>query len=157
MLSLAVFFACDPYLWRQTITHLSESIAYHQNHYLSDEVLKLNYPFWQPLVWLSAPFPHFFDNSRTSFLIRPDTLIGLLALAGLPRLLRRQPFYFIWLVTALALLLLYPVKWPQYAMIAITPLCLSAAMGTGWLFDLLKAGLVSLQNRGEVKQGDVQG
>jgi len=149
MLSVAVFFACDPYLWRHTFSRLSSTIAYHQNHSQSDEVLKYNYPFWQPLVWLSASFPHFFDNSRTSFLVRPDALIALLALAGLPRLFHRQPFYFIWLVTALAVLLLYPVKWPQYTMIAIVPLCLSAAMGTGWLFDLLKGGLVFFCEAGE--------
>jgi hypothetical protein len=155
VLSLAVFFVCDPYLWRQTIAHLSESMTYHLNHYQSDEALKYNYPFWQPLIWLSAPFPHFFNNSRSSFLVWPDTLIVFLALVGLPRLFHRQPFYFIWLATALIVILLYPVKWPQYAMIAITPLCLSAAMGTGWLFDLIKKGLVSLRNRRKVKPAGV--
>jgi len=42
-------------------------------------------------------------------------------------------------------------------MIAIVPLCLSAALGAGWLFDLLKAGLVSLQNRRKVKQAASHG
>jgi hypothetical protein len=37
--------------------------------------------------------------------------------------------------------LLWQTKWPQYTMIIIVPLCLSATMGTAWLFDLLKGGL----------------
>ena len=145
MLSVVVFFACDPYLWVHTLSRLQDTILFHEAHSQSDAVTSSNLPFWQPFVWFSAPFPKFLDYTSSAFLVEPDSLIGLLALIGLPRLVRRQPFYFIWLATGLVSMLLWPTKWPQYTMIAIIPVCLSAAMGTGWLFDLLKGGLAAWQ------------
>jgi hypothetical protein len=50
-------------------------------------------------------------------------------------------------MTGMTMLLLWQTKWQQYTMIIMVPLCLSAAMGTGWLFNLLKNGLVSGRNR----------
>jgi hypothetical protein len=107
----------------------------------------LIFPFYQPFVWLSAPAGAFKPDTAGIYLITTDTLIGLLALEGLPRLYRRQPFYFIWLITGMAMLLLWQTKWQQFTMIIMVPLCLSAATGTGWLYDLLKKGLVSWRNR----------
>jgi len=47
----------------------------------------------------------------------------------------------LWWVIGLAVLLLWPTKWPQYTLIIIVPLCLSAA-------EALRAGGRALRARG---------
>jgi hypothetical protein len=146
LLVLAAFFVCDPYIWKHA-GELFGSIYFHLLHTQSDQVVVSDLPFYQPFIWLSAPAGAFKPDTAGVYLIAIDSLIGLLALVGLPRLYRRQPFYFIWLITGMAMLLLWQTKWQQYTMIIMVPLCLSAAMGTGWLYTLLKNGLVSWRNQ----------
>lgn len=146
-LVLVAFFICDPYLWRHTFSRLYTSLSFHIEHTQSTQVKSAGYRVWQTIVWFTAPFPKFFPISRNSFLIRPDIYIGLLAIIGIPRLVRRESFYFLWLVVGLSTLLIWPTKWPQYTMIVMAPFCLSAALGAGWLFDLLKDRLFQPRNR----------
>jgi len=139
VLALAAFFAFDPYLWVHTFSRLLETVNFHLDHSQSDAVASSNLPFWQPFVWFSAPFSTFSTYTSGSFLVEPDTIIAMLGLIGLPRLFRRQPFYFIWLVSGLVVLLLWPTKWQQYTMIVMVPLCTSAEAGISGLFDFLKS------------------
>ncbi|MGE5378254.1 MAG: carbohydrate ABC transporter permease, partial [Bacteroidota bacterium] len=53
----------------------------------------------------------------------------LLGLIGVGRLWQREPVYVLWLGIALAFLLVWPTKWPQYILILTAPLSLSAAEG----------------------------
>jgi hypothetical protein len=143
--ALLVFYVCDPFIWKHPISHLLESLTFHLNYTKSSIVQDANLPFYQPLIELSAPVTTFsgFINNSSSFLFKLDTIIALLALAGLPRLFSRQPLYAIWLVIGLGSLLFWTTKWPQYLMIVIVPVCISAAMGAGWLFELVKNRVVS--------------
>ena len=73
------------------------------------------------------------------FLFRLDTLIFILGIIGLPRLFKRNPLMFTWLTTSIVFLLFWNTKWPQYALLAIVPLCISASEGVKTLaYDLMR-------------------
>ena len=106
-----------------------QSFLFHFNHMDSAQVVSSNLPVWQPLIWLSSPVFATRPGDATCFLVSLDTLIFILCLVGLPRLFKREPFYFIWLMIGKGFLLLWKTKWPQYVMILLAPFCLSAAHG----------------------------
>lgn len=109
-----------------------DTFTFHAEYSQSYWVTRYAYPFWQPLVWFSKSFSGFFPATHTVFLVKADAVISLLALVGLPELWRWQPAYFYWLVIGFLTLLAWPTKWPQYTMIVIVPVCLSAGFGLGW-------------------------
>jgi hypothetical protein len=128
-LSALAFFAFDPYLWPHPVARLEKSIAFHENFQESRLVRQYHYPFWQPFRWLSA-FSAFYDlHPARAFPFNMDTLIFLLAILGLPSLLRKSPLFFCWLVVGLGFLLLWETKWPQYTLVILAPFSLSAAYG----------------------------
>jgi hypothetical protein len=135
LLAGAAFFLCDPYLWPHPVARLADSLFFHLQH--AEETSF--YSAWQPLAWFFNPFPVLFENARPAFLIQPDTVITILALIGLPRLARRKPIYFIWLIIGLVVVFTWPRKWPQYNMLAMIPLCLSSAQGFAWIVDLIRS------------------
>ncbi len=135
--ALLVFFLLDPYLWPHPVNRLLQSLAANQSFSQSENATRYGYAFWQPLVWLSAPYTTYTPAARPSLPVRVDLFISLLGLVGLPRLFKKQPFYVLWLAVALGTLFLWPTKWPQYVLILLVPYCLCAAEGARWLFDLL--------------------
>ncbi|MCJ7621867.1 MAG: hypothetical protein MUO76_00055 [Anaerolineaceae bacterium] len=135
--ALLTFFIFNPYLWPHPIERLVRSLMYHVNYPMSNNVKQYNYPFWQTFLWLATPFSTFFPLTRSSFVIRMDLVISLLALAGIPRLFRHHQLFFIWLMTGLIILLVWQTKWPQYTLIIMVPFCFSAAEGARWLYNLV--------------------
>lgn len=135
--ALFTFFIFNPFLWPHPIERIVQSLTFHTNYPMSNIVKQRNYPFWQPFLWLSTPFSTFFPATRSSFIIRLDLAISLLALAGIPRLIKHHQLFFIWLMTGLTILLVWPTKWPQYTLIIMIPFCFSAAEGARWLYNLV--------------------
>ena len=133
-LSLVAFFIFDPYLWPHPVERLRKSLLFHTTYSQSTNVTEEPLPFWQPFIWLGTPFYRTYQMYRHQLIFAPDRLIALLALIGLPGLWKRERFYFIWLISGLVLLLAWPTKWPQYALIIMVPLCISAAQGVLVLF-----------------------
>ena len=119
------FAAADPYLWSDPLHRLVQSVVFHQDYAQGALVKEAREPFWKPLVWLvrSIAWP------SGVFVVRLDTLIGLLGLAGLVHLWRSQRVFALWLIIGLVFLLVWPTKWPQYMKTVSAPLCLAAAMG----------------------------
>ncbi|NOH03797.1 MAG: hypothetical protein HND47_18450 [Chloroflexi bacterium] len=127
VLAVVVFFAADPFLWADPLTHLRESVFYHAGYSTgAAEVQRSNFPFWQPLNWLvfSPSFWH-----PDVFLFTPDFLIALFAVFGAARLWRKERLYALWLGLAVLFLLFWPTKWPQYVLTLTVPLSLAAAEG----------------------------
>jgi 4-amino-4-deoxy-L-arabinose transferase-like glycosyltransferase len=138
VLALIMFFAFDPYLWPHPIARLGKSILFHEEFQGSRLVKMYHYPFWQPLRWLSD-FAAYYDlGPASAFLIDLDTLLFVAALIGLPRLLRRQPFLFCWLVVGLLFLIIWTTKWPQYTLIILAPFSMAAAQGFLTIWDLAR-------------------
>ena len=115
-----------------------KSIGFHEAFQESRLVQQYHYPFWQPFRWLAA-FSAYYDlHPAQAFLINIDTLLFVLALIGLPALFQKARLFFYWLVVGLLFLLLWETKWPQYALIVLAPLSLSAAYGAVTLFDVAR-------------------
>jgi hypothetical protein len=137
LLALAAFFVCDPYLWLDPLHRLHGSLAFSAAYSTSEQVQAWNYPAWQPFIWLLNPVtgqnPAAIPFLPGDFLITYDLPINLLALLGLPRMFKRNRIFAVWLFIALAFLLVWNTKWPQYVMILLAPLCLSAAEGVATL------------------------
>lgn len=136
-LALAVFFATDPYLWPDPIARLRDSVFFHGDYAQSEAVARAGYPPWQPLVWLMQSVPW----HRGTFAVSLDVAITLCAAAGAAVLWRRQRVHALWLGLALAFLLIWPTKWPQYILILVAPLTLAAAAGVGALAAAVGRGL----------------
>ncbi len=142
-LSLFFFVLADPYLWQEPFTRLSSTLQSSLYFSKEDSVLGARlYPFWQPFYWLALSIPNHalatapFYERPGNFFILADTIILLLALAGIPRLAKREPLYFTWLVLSLFLLLIWNTKWPQAVLVILPPLCMAAAHGLASVFDV---------------------
>jgi hypothetical protein len=151
--SLLAFFIFDPYLWPHPISRLITSLSFHLQMPSSNLVARYDYPFWQSLTWLTAPFSTFFGAAKPSLPVRLDQGILFFALIGLPRLFKKRLLFFIWLAVGVVTLLLWPVKWPQYTMILMTPFCLSAGEGATWLFNEVYKLVRRFVLRKELAQG----
>jgi ABC-type sugar transport system permease subunit len=125
LVSLAVFWAADPYLWADPFGRLEQSLLFHGAYAQSAHVRQVGYPLWQPFVWLMGPVPW----HPGVFVVALDLYITLLAGLGLRRMWRQQPVFGLWLGLALGFLLVWPTKWPQYILILTAPLSLAAAEG----------------------------
>jgi hypothetical protein len=131
-LSAFFFFICDTYLWANPVQRLLSGVQYHLN-YQENVGAKDKYPFWQIFNWLSksvlqqnaVAIPHLGND----ILLSLDLPISILAILGLPRLYKRNLLFFLWLIITLVFLLAWQTRWPQYAMLIVTPLCLSASEG----------------------------
>ena len=138
LLSLAAFYAANPYYWPDPLWRLEFSLLYHAAY--AGDVSPGGFPPWQPLVWLATSLPQ--STARAAppvFLLRLDPWISLLALLGLDRLWRKQRVYALWLAVGLLFLLVWNTKWPHYILILSAPLCLAAAEGARRLFGPLRA------------------
>lgn len=124
--AVAIFFAANPFLWPRPISRLVNSVMYHFRFAGSEHVARYQYPFWQPLIYLSQR-----SGNANWYLLSADTLIFLLAIPGI-FVLRKKPLMLIWLASALCFLLVWRTKWPQYVLVMMAPFCLAA--GEGVLF-----------------------
>ncbi len=121
------FFAVNPYLWSDPIGRLIASAAYHPAYAASEQVRSTGYPMWQQLIWLTQSVP--WHDGQNVFLIKFDSWMLPLALAGVVPLARKRPVYAIWLGLGAAALFFWPTKWPQYLLTIAVPYALSGAAG----------------------------
>lgn len=128
LLSIAVFFAANPYLWLDPLNRLSESVFYHAGYASgAEEVQRAGYPFYQSLVHMF--FSPFWWGQNGAFAFPYDPFIAIFSLLGLKRLWNKERLYVLWLIVALAFLFVWPTKWAQYNIILSVPLAFSAAEG----------------------------
>jgi 4-amino-4-deoxy-L-arabinose transferase-like glycosyltransferase len=136
LLSLFFFGLFDPVLWPAPVARLLESFQFSVRYSGQDPVVvQKAYPVFQPIYWLMLSIPHhaqklqpFFYHTG-DFLVLADTLIFVLAVIGLPTLVRHNRPMAIWLGLGLIFLLFWKTKWPQYVLLILPPFCLSAADG----------------------------
>jgi hypothetical protein len=145
---IGAFVAADPYVWPAPLQRFYHSIHFSFGYSQSEPVKQAEYPFYQPLVWLSKSVP---DQPRSAvpitgneFIFRLDTLIAVLALLGLPKLFRENKLLFLWLATGIFFLLLWSTKWPQYSLIVLGPLCIAASEGVKTAANLIRKILPSV-------------
>jgi arabinogalactan oligomer/maltooligosaccharide transport system permease protein len=145
LLSIAVFFAANPYLWSDSLNRLSESVFYHAGYSSGAvEVQRAGYPFFQSIVHMFFS-PYWWGQNRV-FVFPFDPFIAALALLGLKRLWQKDRVYALWFLMALAFLFVWRTKWAQYNLIFSVPLALSAAQGAkAFLLEPLQTWWVGLR------------
>lgn len=124
LVTVGAFFLFDPYLWLAPIPRLVASIQYHLNYSHHVTVTPKARPWWWPLGY--AAFDQWFRQGRV--VVSLNTIIFVLGWLGLPRLAKANRLYVVWFFVALLFLFVWPTKWPQYALVFLPPLCLSAGL-----------------------------
>jgi Two component regulator propeller len=137
LLTAGVFFALDPALWLNPVGNLTASILFHSNYASGAHVQEVGYPWYQPLIWISKSWPNIW-HPQIFFFFSADGAIFLLSLVGLVLQWRRQRWVIFWAGSALAFLLLWPTKWPQYTLVLVPALCLSASSALKWAFNWIR-------------------
>lgn len=142
ILSLLIFLICDPVLWSSPLERLQQSAQFSFDYSTSKFVTtQTAYPFWQPLYWMMLSIPHHsthlnpFAIGAGDYFFLIDPIIFILAVIGLPFLYKRNLPFFVWLVVGIAFLLLWQTKWPQYVMLVLPVMCLSAGYGLDWIIS----------------------
>jgi hypothetical protein len=126
----ATFFALDPYLWSDPIGRLSEMLSFHAANTQGEYVKYVNRPWWYLFASLveSAKLYTYEQTFPPPFYFVPDAIIFVLGILGISSLGKRGKIYVAWLGFGALFMAFYPVKWEQYAMIIVTPMCWSAGV-----------------------------
>lgn len=132
-----VFFVLDPALWLNPIGNLWASLRFHSQYAQSAHVQEVGYPWYQPLYWISKSWPNIW-HPQIFFFFSADGAIFLLSLAGMTLQWRQRRWVVAWAATSLAFLLLWPTKWPQYTLVLVPALCLSASAALRWTFNWVR-------------------
>jgi hypothetical protein len=140
VLAIVVFIAVSPNLWGDPFGGVRDSLLFHaRNASASESVVNTGkFVWWQPLGWLGASVP----RSDAAVPLRLDAVIAVAAALGMPVLWRRRRVFALWLVLGLAALLIYPNKWPQYALVVTTPLCVAAGFAVREAVNALRRRVV---------------
>jgi 4-amino-4-deoxy-L-arabinose transferase-like glycosyltransferase len=136
LLALAIFFALDIHLWSSPLDRLYDSLTFHLRYSQGQHVEEVGYPWYQPLIWVFTSAPADW-HPNVFFYFGFDGLIAILAFAGIGREWRERRWLAVWLVAGIVFLLLWPTKWPQYALTVTPALCIMAAESwrrfVGWV------------------------
>ncbi|MBM3180826.1 MAG: ABC transporter permease subunit [Chloroflexi bacterium] len=135
LLSLAIFFAANPYFWPDPIGRLQESFSAVTFTTTNSNVTNAGYPFWQQLNWLMMSVP--WRSEPPAFVFMLDTFIAMLAVFGFKSMWERNRVFALWLAIDILVLIVWRTKWPQYILIVTAPLSLSAAEGVRVLWNNL--------------------
>jgi hypothetical protein len=127
------FLIFDPYLWRDPLARLMDSALFHTQYAQSAHVQQINYPWYQPVLWVASsnPFkwhPEVFIYNPAEGIFSIDAIIFMLALIALPREWRQRRWVVVWIASSMLFLLLWPTKWPQYTLVVIPAFCLAASL-----------------------------
>jgi hypothetical protein len=142
----------DPTLWHEPIARLKMAFAQQYESHLYAVALGPDLPWYFPVLSLlggmKLAHPDVFPY------IPPDGAILALALAGVRREWHARRWLLVWMSATLLLPLIWPFKFPQYALPAVAPLCLAAAATLAelyrWLLRLRPVGVARNAMRGVV-------
>jgi hypothetical protein len=149
--SMIVFVALDPYLWPDPIGRIGSSVGFHFTYDQSDEVKKAALPWYFQACWM------FMTRSTISFRevfpFEPVSLVLLpLAAIGAPLAARRRPVWAWAALVGCVFLLVWPVKWPQYLLVALGPICICAAHAPAAVVLLVRHFRTRSRRRSEVAE-----
>jgi sugar lactone lactonase YvrE len=125
------FWALDPSLWRDPAGMLLSSLTFHVQYSQGSHVAAVGYPWYQPFIWVSRSMASEW-HPDVFFYYGFDGLFFLLALAGLQREWGQRRWIVVWIASGMLFLLLWPTKWPQYALVVLPAFCLAAAPTLQW-------------------------
>jgi len=131
------FLALDPALWQNPVERLVESLRFHTQYAQGAHVQEVDYPWYQPFLWISRSWG--FDwHPDVIFYFGIDGLIAIFAMGGLIFSWKHQRWLFVWGITGLLFLLVWPTKWPQYTLVLLPAMCLLAAPAARFALQKLR-------------------
>ena len=131
------FWAFNPALWVDPFGRLVEAALFHANYSQGADVAQASYPWYQPILWVSQSVPYSW-HPEVFFYYGIDGLIFILAIGGLRYEWRTRRWVVVWIAAGMTFLLLWPTKWPQYAMVVLPAFCLAAGAALPPLYRWLK-------------------
>ena len=138
LLAGMTFYAFDVTLWHDPFNRLLESLTYHLLYSRGAHVAEVGYPWYQPIIWVFTSSPAQW-HPNVFFYFGFDGLISIIAVSGLKREWIERRWLVIWLASGMLFLLVWPTKWPQYALIITPALCIMAAESTrrfySWILE----------------------
>jgi hypothetical protein len=138
-IALLTFGLLNPTLWNEPLTRLLAMGGFYTAYTQGADVAVAAYPWYQPLIWIgSSPAADW--HQAIFFYFGFDGPIFLFAIAGARTAWRdrAQHWLLVWLVGGLLLLLLWPTRWPQYALTIVPPVCILAATAMRRLIAYLR-------------------
>lgn len=123
----AAFFALNPSLWSDPLDRFIGSILFHAQYSQGEHVLNVGYPWYQPILWVARSWGYEWHPGVIVY-FGFDGLIFLSGLIGLRFEWQNRRWVVVWLVSGMLFLLLWPTKWPQYALVVLPAFCLSASV-----------------------------
>jgi streptogramin lyase len=133
LLASFTFWLFNPHVWSDPITNMWHPLLYHAHYSQSLHVLISGYSWYQPVIWI-AHSAGFQWHPDVFFYMGFDGLIFLLAMVGMIREWNKRRWIVVWFAISLVILLVWPTKWPQYTLVLIPALCLSAAGSLQWAY-----------------------
>lgn len=124
--SMAVFVALDPHLWPDPIGRIADSVGFHFAYGQSDHVKQAALPWYFQAVWMFKSEPTISFGEVFPFELVSLVLLPLAAI-GAPVAAKRRPVWAWLALVGCVFLLVWPVKWPQYLLLVLAPLCICAA------------------------------
>jgi hypothetical protein len=135
--SMVAFVALDPYLWPDPIGRIRDSVGFHFAYGHSDHVKQAGLPWYFQVVWLYMGKPTISFHEALPFEALSMLLLPLAAI-GAPLAARRRPVWAWIALVGCVFLLLWPVKWPQYLLVVIPPLCICAGHAPATVVALVR-------------------
>lgn len=128
LIALSAFVVADPFLWPNPYSRLWDSVSFHWRYAHSGAVASAAMPWYSPVVHLIRSQPTMW-HPGVFYTRLADVLLLPLSLIGLRRALHERPVWVVWAGVGLLFLLLWPTKWPQYILLILPPLAVSAGIG----------------------------
>jgi hypothetical protein len=138
-IAVLTFLLLNPTLWNDPLDRFLAMGGFYASYTQGADVAARAYPWYQPLIWIgSSPAADW--HQAIYFYFGFDGLIFLFALAG-ARIVwrdRTQHWLLVWLFSGLLLLMLWPTRWPQYALTIVPAVCILAATALRRLIAYLR-------------------
>lgn len=131
------FLALDPYLWSNPTQRLIDSLLFHTQYAQGAHVAEVGYPWYQPFLWISRSWGYEW-HPGVIFYFGFDGLIAIFAAIGLVMAWKRSRWLFIWAISGLMFLLLWPTKWPQYTLVLLPAMCMLAPSAIRLVYHKLR-------------------
>lgn len=132
ILSIIIFFAFNPYIWKNPIERVYEQLTFHEE-YADVQLEKDNHALRKPIDQLTQPSYYLPSKVKHPLWNPLGRVVFALAIPGTIVLLRQKSFYGWWLVLGLVFLMVWPTQWIQHNMMIVVPYSFAAATGVPWI------------------------
>jgi len=135
--ALGIFLVMDISLWHDPIHRLYQSLFFHVQYAQGAHVQEAAYPWYQPFIWIFTSSPASW-HPTVFFYYGFDGGISILAVLGIGREFKERRWLVVWLSFGVLFLLIWPTKWPQYALTVVPALCMMGSGTLRWIWNWVR-------------------